>query len=253
MNSESLDLRTDALAHAKRLSALTVSVLPGLKANRTDRHRIFLIAQAVRALQYFQAIITLISTGSCEPAGAILRVLLEQIFVFKAVYANPGELNVLVEQSQGESIKSLNALSRLPEDWRPDDLTEDRIQAAIAEIGGGPGKFDAFYWAGRSGLRHHYDTMYRSLSVYSHGSLAAIARYVQMDASGAILGIRNDAAQESAGQFLVDASSIMLDILATLAQETVSRETLEKFEQFANEQRVFYVRIAATMEGEADH
>jgi len=236
-------LLVDALAHAARLDSFAVSLLSSLQAHQDEGHRIFLLAQSVRSLIYFCAVCTLVESQLYEPAGAVLRVLLEQMFVLKAVRLDPSQLDVLAIQAKGESGKALNGLLKLSSDSRPEWLTDVRIKAELEGVDKTSG-FNAQHWADKSGHKEAYDTLYRRLNVYSHSSLAALSGYLPSNDGGQFTGVRKEAERESAPQFLVDASSMMLEVINIVASQAMSSDAKEEFALMSREQHAFHERLA---------
>lgn len=243
-SSDDDHLLVATLAQAARLDSFAVSLLSSLQANQDEGHRIFLMAQSVRSLVYFRAVCTLVESQLNEPAGAVLRVLLEQMFVLDAVSSEPSRLDVLATQANGESGKALKGLLELSSDSRPEWLTDERIKIELKALGKIPAGFSAYDWADKSGQRETYHALYRRLNIYSHSSLAALSAYLPTNDKGEFTSVRKNAARESAPQFLIDASAILMEILNIVASEDMSLNAKAEFASMRTEQHAFYGRLA---------
>lgn len=84
MSDDERALKAEALALAKTADQLATDIL-GQQFACGDNHRVILMAQLVRMLRTFQAINALVRAELNDAAGAVLRCMLEQYFVFRAV------------------------------------------------------------------------------------------------------------------------------------------------------------------------
>lgn len=233
-----------AIAHSHEMERFAVAELGGMQALQTEKLRILAMATSRRALTYFRAVVGLVESNLYEPAGAVLRVLLELVLVLTVINDSPDQLEVLAKQSLEESRKALNGLLKVSPTARPEWLTNDTIVDAIAELGIKHSGFSAQYWAEKSGNIETYNTMYRRLNVFSHASLGALEAYLPVNEQNQFTGVRGDVGQESAAQFLVSASSILLGILQIAAGDNVDQIRREKYSEMAAEQVSLQEQIA---------
>lgn len=233
-----------AIAHSHEMDRLAVTELGAMQAHQTERDRIFAMATGRRALTYFRAVVNLVESNLFEPAGAVLRVLLELVLVLHVVNDSPEQLDVLARQSQGENRKALKGLLNISPTARPEWLTDATIADALAELTTEHSGFNAQYWADRSGNMETYNTMYRRLNAFSHASLVALEAYLPVNENAQITGVRGDVGRESGPQFLVSASSILLGILQIAAGDNVDQIRREKFSGMAAEQVSLQEQIA---------
>ena len=202
-------LLVDALEHASKVLHLAEEVLSRLEINQREYVQIALFAQAVRMLRTFQAVTVLVRENLCDGAGAILRSLLEQYFVFSAVKENPEHLRLLAAEDQTERHKALSGLLKLEPEFKTGALAEDNIRAELSKLEKGCG-FNACDRAHRVGESSTYLTLYRRLSVYAHGAGSGLDSYIQMDADGVVLGVRSRVAQDQAVDFVLTGARITL-------------------------------------------
>lgn len=226
------NLTTQALSIANNLDHLAVSVLGAAQATQSERHRIFAMATAVRSLSYFRAVVRLNEAKLYEPAGASLRVMLELIFILKAVHQTPDLLDSLAMQTFGENRKALNALAKVSQDSRPDWLTDEVIQAELSGFDSKQHGFNAAFWADQSGDAETYNTMYRRLNNFSHGSLGALEAYLPVNESNQFISVRTDVGKEYSAQFLVSASSMLLEILQIIEDDHAGKSRCDDFAWF---------------------
>ena len=224
-------LTAQAISNARNLDRLAVSVLGNTQAVQSNRHRIFAMATAVRSLNYFRAVVRLIESELYEPAGASLRVMLELIFVLKAVHQTPERIDLLAMQSLGENRKASNGLANVSKDSRPDWLTDEVIQAELSGFDAKQPGFSAAFWAVQSGNSEAYNTMYRRLCGFSHGALGALEAYLPVNENGHITAVRNDVGKEFGPQFLVSATSILLEVLQIVEGDDLEQSRREEFAQ----------------------
>ncbi|QTN29595.1 hypothetical protein HZ993_07195 [Rhodoferax sp. AJA081-3] len=241
MNAQTL---STAVAHSREMDRLAVSELGTMQALQTEKVRIFAMATGRRALTYFRAVVSLVESNLYEPAGAVLRVLLELVLVLHVVNDSPEQLDVLAKQSLGENRKALKGLKTVSLDSRPEWLTDDSIEKVLSELTMEQSGFNAHYWADKSGNMETYNTMYRRLNAFSHASLVALDAYLPVNAKAEIIGVRGDVGRESGPQFLVSASSILLGILQIAAGEDIDPIRREKFTAMAAEQVSLQEQIA---------
>lgn len=210
MNQHDLDqVQREASLHAARVRNLAVEVLSGQEISQAEHARIASLAQAVRMLRTFEAVTVHVEAELCDGAGAVLRSLLEQHFVFTAVRSDPESLRRLAAEDQSEKHKAMAGLLKLDAELLTAELTKDRILEEQAKLQKGSG-FNAFDWAERAGDTSAYITLYRKLSTYAHGAASGLDQYIQMDREGTVLGIRSRVATEEGIDFVLTGARIML-------------------------------------------
>lgn len=235
-------MTTEVLRSARRLDGFAVEVISQQSANQDDNYRIFVLAQTVRIYKNFQAVCKLVECDLNDAAGAVLRGLLEQAYVLNAVSQDPVALTRLAKESQAENYKATKGLLEIPAERRGVDLTVERIQDALKQMGKGSG-FNAHDWAARSGLADSFHTMYRPLCTYSHGAMGAVTEYLKIDESGTILGIQSNVAGAMAPNFVLTAESILLCSIGILTDQTATDVMRTTISQFKTELSMFNDRL----------
>lgn len=85
-SGEVASLRADTLSWADEVDQFARPDLDGQKVHAGEKQRVILFAQAVRMLQTYKAIKTLVQDSLNDGAAALLRCLLEQHYVFCAIH-----------------------------------------------------------------------------------------------------------------------------------------------------------------------
>ncbi|CAN7505194.1 DUF5677 domain-containing protein [Acidovorax delafieldii] len=214
-------LLVDALEHASKVLHLAEQILSRQEIYQREYAQIALVAQAVRMFRTFEAVTVLVREELCDGAGAILRSLLEQYFVFSAVQDKPEHLRLLAAEDQTEKYKALSGLLKLEPEFKSGALAEDNIRAELSKLEKGGG-FNAYDWAHRVGESSTYLTLYRRLSVYAHGAGSGLDLYVEMDADGVVLGVRSRVAQDQAVDFVLTGARIMLHAAKAVCGNTAT-------------------------------
>lgn len=183
---------------------------PGLSREDT-----FLLAYKVRMLRQSQAVETLVEANLFDPASSILRVLLEQGFVLSAISDNKQHLQDLFKQDGAEVAKALKGLRfKLQEAERAPGLTDTRLDDEIAKLPKGTG-FSAHNWAGLAGMESTYATLYRTVSLFSHGGAGPTAEYLEFD-SGSMPHVKPHITALKVPDLLLNAAALTLDSTVTL-------------------------------------
>jgi hypothetical protein len=226
-------VRADAFLLAGRVERYGADVLSQQVCDQLERQRIALLAQAVRMLQTYRAVLKLMEEQLHDGAAAVLRAMLEQHFVFVAVSKDAGLLKVAVIQEQGEQKKALNALRTLAPGSRPSYLTNDAlaVEIALRETS----KFDVQKWAHDAGLEDMYQTLYRLLSVNAHGALHALNEYLDMSDDGIVSGIRSRILPVRSIDFLLVSIGILLNAVACLDAQPMTEVRRAQREQLGSE------------------
>lgn len=225
----------ESLDFADSVDRWVVSNLPTCRIATDDEVRVFEVLQTTRSFAFFRGVVSLCRARLAEPAGALLRVLVEHTFVLVAIRNKPDLLQKLAHQEIGEKLKAFDALKKLGSGSRPDWMTKDyldivRSSFETPEKGG----FKAFDWALAAGLQETYWTLYKRVSTFSHGGLGALAAYETSKPDGTFSGVRLYALQEHAPMILVNASSMMLNSvigLMTDEQAAQHRDEVNHFTQ----------------------
>jgi hypothetical protein len=247
MNSESQRaLKSEALALAEAADRLATEIL-GQQFAFADNHRVILMAQVVRMLRTFQAIVTLVRADLNDAAGAVLRCLLEQYFVFRALNKDANLLQRATAEVEAESHKALKGLLRLNADERADDLTEEVLNEALQTLEGGSG-FNAFEWAARTGQEGAYLTLYRLLSSYAHGSLSIIEKYVVLNDAGQAEKVQSKIAQFEGAEFLLSSLSMMLECVAAFDRQPNTEARRASLAHVSSEQQRLYAQYWKLLE-----
>lgn len=111
--TKSLD--DQCLELAKEVSGWAQITLQQLKVSGADKEQVFFVTHAVRSLVYTQGIVTLCEKRLIEPAGALLRVLMERTFVLAALEKDRSLFGELEKQANRERLKAIEGLKKLDE------------------------------------------------------------------------------------------------------------------------------------------
>jgi hypothetical protein len=213
----SSNLDDQCLELAKAVSGWAQTTLQQLKVSGTDKEQVFFVTHAVRSLVYTQSIITLCEKGLIEPAGALLRVLLEQAFVLAALEKDRSLFDEYEKQGNRERLKALSELEKLDEAELPDWFDKKDIEGFTAQVPPATKHgFSAYYWAEKADMLNAYRTIYRLACTYSHGSILGFDAYLKVDSNGVATGIQANALIEHRPQFLITAASTLANTIAGL-------------------------------------
>lgn len=214
------ELTADALRFLAELNHFAAGVLGGPHTGlcREDQ---FLLAHRWRMLRFSQGIEVAVTGGLLDPAGALLRVLIELGYVIAAIADDPNKIIDLFNQGQAEGRKALEGLKReLAPDERDDTLTNDFLDSEIASLGPGTG-FAAYNWAGMAKSKASYATIYRLVSRHSHGGTTGTLDYFEgIDTDSPRL--RPNPSAGLAPDYCVTAASLMFDSLTALPLQTMN-------------------------------
>lgn len=221
-SGEAKALRAEALRLASRVETYVVAVLGQQTSYQNEGHRIALHALSVRMLQTFRAVFKLVEEGLHDGAAAVLRSLVEQHFVFTALLDKPELMARACKDEEAEQRKALSGLKKLPSDFRSETMTNDALDAAIAQRTSG--KFDVCYWAQQAGLEDMYQTLWRHLSFNAHGALHAINDYVAADDDGTITGIRPNILAVRSIDFVLTAIGILMASAGAIDRQPMTEQ-----------------------------
>jgi hypothetical protein len=183
----------------------------------------FLLAHRWRMLRFSQGIEVTLKGGLVDPAGALLRVLIELGYVIAAIADDPSKLIDLLQQGQAEGRKALEGLKKaLAPGEREDFLTDDFLDAEIAALKSGTG-FVAHNWAGMAKSMDSYATIYRLVSRHSHGGSKGTLDYFDgLDTESPSL--RPNPSDELAHDYCVVAAALLIDALKALPLQTMTSD-----------------------------
>lgn len=232
-------LLKEMLEHASRIDPIVATVLSRQSTKREDYDRIFFLAQTMRIYRGFQAVCLLVDHGLHDAAGAALRVLIEQTYVMHSVSNDQTLLKELAQQSETENHKALTGLLKTDHTSRPNGLTNDHINRALEDLEAGSA-FNAYFWAEKSGLTDDYQTMYRRLCTFSHGSMNGTVEYLKFDKYGEVTGISSRLLIDIAPNYVVSAASIMIHAVNVVLKSTPDDPDLETLNKMASEQKAFF-------------
>ena len=233
-------LKSEALALADTADRLATEII-GQQFAHDDNHRVILMAQVVRMLRTFQAIVTLARADLNDAAGAVLRCLLEQYFLFRAIHKDASLLQRATAEVEAESHKAVKGLLQLRPDERAEELTEETLNKALHTLKGGAG-FNAFDWAARTGMEGAYLTLYRLLSPYAHGSLTMVEKYVVLNDAGQAERVRSKIAQSESIEFLLSSMSMILECVEAFDQQPNTEARGASLAHVSSEQQRLYAQ-----------
>lgn len=233
-------LTADALQFLAATNSLAAGVLAGPHTGLSDREQ-FMLAHRIRMLRFAQGIEATANAGLIDPAGALLRVLIELGYVLTAIAKDPDKLNDLFRAGQGESWKALKGLRRnLQPEERDDALTDAYLEEQIASLGERTG-FVVSKWAELADSKASYATIYRLTSRHSHGGTTGTLDYFE--------GIDSDAprllgnVQPSLNpEYCLTAAALMLDAVTALPLETLDADRKANVESCVEEYRKLMTR-----------
>jgi hypothetical protein len=213
-------IAADALRFLAKLNLFAAGALGGPHSGLTEKDQ-FLLAHRWRMLRFSQGIEVTVGAGLLDPAGALLRVLIELGYVIAAIADDPNRLIDLFKQGQVESRKALEGLKKeLAPNERDDLLTDDFLDAQIASLGAGSG-FAAYNWAGLAKSKGSYATIYRLVSRHSHGGTKGTVDYFEgLDTDSPRL--RPNIPADLAPEYCLVAASLMFDALTVLPLQTMT-------------------------------
>lgn len=226
-------LRAEALQLAGSVEKYAVDVLEQQVREQHEGQRIVLLALAVRMLQTYRAVLNLMGECLHDGAGAVLRSLLEQHFVFVALLKDPELFRLANKQEQGEQKKALRGLKKLAPGWRPEYLTDEALEVEIASRD--PSGFEVWKWAHEAGLEDSYHTLYRLLSVNAHGALHALNDYLIVSDDGIVLGIRSRILPVRATDFVVASVGILMNAVGSIDNQPMTEARRARREQLGSE------------------
>lgn len=212
-----IELRRNALDLAGRIDIYAAEVLQQQESYQNEGHRIALHALSVRMLQTSRAVWMLVGEGLNDGAAAVLRSLVEQHFVFTALLNKPDLMHQACKDEAAEQRKALKGLGSLPADCRPESITSEVLEAAIAQRD--PGGFSVFDWAREAGLEVMYQTLWRHLSFNAHGALHAVNDYLVGDGGDTILRIRPNILQVRSIDFVLTAVGILMTTVGAIDRQ----------------------------------
>ena len=212
---ELAQLRGDALQFCKQVEQFARDSISRQQATQDDSARIAMIAMAVRMFKSHQAVRQLVTSELNDAAAAVLRSMLEQYFLLRAVVENPDVLKLAAEEAEVERRKALRGLEELSPDERGDEITDDAIAAALAGIEA-KRTYNAYEWAKATGLVGFHNTIWRSLCSYAHGSLVAIERYVKIAPDGTVQGITAVVEPVASIDYAITACWLLLDTVKAI-------------------------------------
>lgn len=202
-------IRSAALGYADQVRRYGEKVIPQQQAGQNDRVRITLIAMIVRLFQTQQAITQLVKLNLNDSAAAVLRGMFEQYFVFKALIADPGNLDRALEEAEYERRKALKGLREMGSE-RADEITDESLNEAIAEITA-KRSYNVYEWAEKAGSLGVYHTAWRRLCTYAHACIHAIEKYVFISSDGVVQGINSVIEEVESIDFVLTSSSLLLE------------------------------------------
>ena len=164
---EASQLRADALQFGRQAEQFALDSLPRQQADQGDGVRIALVAMAVRMCRSHQAIRQLVEANLNDGAAAVLRGLLEQYFVLKALVRDPQDLKLAAEEAMSERRKALKGLKRMQPSDRGAEITDEALDVAIAEITAKK-EYNVYEWAKKANCLGVYHTIWRRLCTYAH-------------------------------------------------------------------------------------
>lgn len=247
---DQLHLTSDALKHAQAVCAFAILALGAQQAAQGHHIRIFAMAHGVRMLRYAQAVCTLIGSGLVDPAGAVLRVLLEQGWVIQALQKNPESFHILMTEGLVEGRKALEGLARLQPEHRSAELTAERLSSEIAKLPTSSA-FVPHNWAGRADADSVYLTLYRTLSTFAHGGPTGTLDYLRwLDEEGDGVRIDGSAASVHSSEMLTVASALMLDVIDIVCAERLSASQISDAARLTTELQLLVERTSQTRSSE---
>ncbi len=212
---EASQLRADALYFGRQAEQFTLDSLSYQHAGQGDGVRIALVAMAVRMYRSHQAIRQLVEANLNDGAAAVLRGLLEQYFVLKALVRDPQDLKLAVEEAMSERRKALKGLTRMHASDRGAEVTDEALEAAIAEITAKK-EYNVYEWAEKADCLDVYHTIWRRLCAYAHGCLLAIEEYVVTTSDGVVHGVTSVVERDASIDFIITSGGLLLEAIKSI-------------------------------------
>lgn len=233
-------LRAHALLFADQVDKFATEVM-AQQVSQGNNHRVVKIALVVRMLRTFQAILTLVRADLNDGAGALVRCLLEQYFVFRAVDKDEAMLQRATAEVEAESHKAIKGLLSMDPAARAADLTDEALRETLNALQHGTG-FNAFDWAAKTGMQDAHRTLYRLLSPFAHGSIGILDRYVVLNEEGQAESIRSRIAPTESIEFLLSSASMLLECTERIDDQPCTEARRAMFGFLAADQRSLYAR-----------
>lgn len=239
-------LKADCLRFAEIVGEWSRRKVSEADVCTSDKMQVFRLIHAARSLSYFEAVVSLVKAGLVEPAGASLRVLVEQSFVLHAVDHNPALLQVLTSQAQAEQLKAFNALEKLSAEVQPEWMTDEwfsAIKACVSDPKGGG--FNAYFWADHAQMLDSYQTIYRLLNSSAHGAMGGMQAYLDEGGVDRPHRVLFNPYEHHAPDYVVHACSAMIISIACLLPEAVSKSDHQLLQRFPKDLELLQERCNA--------
>lgn len=181
---------TNEFSRAQLINRECHALLFGSTVHRGDGQEVLAATLFLRALEHFQAVISLLAIGLVAPAQVTLRVMLETVFATRAVASNealveafiladlPTRLSIL-RKAGTNNYAALNALREVLSISAIDDLSAEikRLEAR---------RLSAEELSRAAGMHEWYVTIYTLLSGTVHSGVRDLEGYLEIGESNQI-------------------------------------------------------------------
>lgn len=208
-------LREDSLQLAHHAVHYAYDRIAVQEVRSRDVVRVTLVAMAVRLCRSQEAVCMLVAERLNDAAAAVMRSAVEQHFLFKAVNMDPTNLRLASEEAASERVKALKGLSNLSHDERADEVTDEAISEQLSQIEA-KRTYSVHEWARVTGELGTFNTLWRSLCTYAHGSLVAIDRYLDVAPDGAVRGLNVEVERVSSIGYVITSTIQVLEALSVV-------------------------------------
>lgn len=216
VSSDQLDsLREESLKLGHQAVQYAYSRIAVQDVRSRDFVRVALVAMGMRLCRSQEAVCLLVSERLNDAAAAVMRSAVEQSFLFKAVVMNPANLRLASEEAESERAKALKGLSNLSPEERAEEVTDEAIFEQLSQIEA-KRTFNVHEWARITGDLGTFNTLWRSLCTYAHGSLVAIDRYLDVAPDGSVRGLNVEVERVPSIGYAVTSTLMVLEALGAI-------------------------------------
>lgn len=202
-----------------------------IKVSNKDFIGLFIIESFAKIHRDYQTVIILVTRGLMSQAKAVLRTMLEKLFVLTAVSKEPENYNDWIGTQNVERNRLIRAIKRgdiQPVDIDPSKLTENEFTKKVS--------FSE--WADRADMKWDYNVIYRLFSRNVHCTETGYADDLEIDNEGEVVAIKIYPDYEEADQTLILAKRYAL-ISATIIKPYLSvcdsSDSFQEYQSFLDD------------------
>lgn len=202
-----------------------------IKVSSKDYIGLFITESFAKIHRDYQTVIILVTRGLMSQAKAVIRTMLEKLFVMAAVSKNPDNYDDWIGTQNAERNRLLRAIKRgdiQPVDTDPSKLTENEFAKKVS--------FSE--WADRADMKWDYNVIYRLFSRNVHCTETGYVDDLEIDNEGEVVAIKIYPDYEEADQTLILAKRYAL-ISATIIKSYLciceSGDSFQEYQSFLDD------------------